>query len=459
MKIIILGAGQVGSSLAGTLSSESNDINIVDIDSVRLAELVDRFDIRTVVGNASHPSTLLQAGAQDADMIIAVTSSDEINMVACQLASTLFHTPTKIGRVREHDYLDFKDRLFCNKSIPIDVLISPEQLVTDHLTLLLKHQGALQIHNFANGAVQMFSINIAHDSSLVGQAPSCLAELIPNTPAQIIGVFRNGQPVLLAKTPILAVDDEIFIISTSAETQNIIQQLSRTDRPYRKVMIAGGGNIGARLGLAIQSQYQVKIIERNIHRCNTLAKTLEDTIMIHGSASDSELLLNENIDSIDFFCALTDKEETNIMASMLAKRLGAKKVMTLINNPAYVDLVQGGIIDIAVSPQQTTVGSILAHVRRGDMVNVHPLRQNPMEAVEAIAHGESHHSKVVGRTVGAIKLPQEVVIGAIVREGKTIMAHQETKILDGDHVIMLLNDKRRFREVERLFQVGLTFFG
>ncbi|MCF7981812.1 MAG: Trk system potassium transporter TrkA [Pseudomonadales bacterium] len=458
MKIIILGAGQVGSSLAGMLSSESNDINIVDTDPVRLADLADRFDIRTVLGNASHPSTLLQAGAQDADMIIAVTNSDEINMIACQLSSTLFHTPTKIGRVREHDYLDYKDQLFCNKSIPIDVLISPEQLVTDHLNLLLKHQGALQVLNFANGAVQMFSIRIAHNSGLIGHAPSYLAELIPNISAQIVGIFRQGQPVFFHQKPILAEDDEVFIVTASEDTQSIIQQLSRTDHPFRKVMIAGGGNIGARLGLAIQSQYQVKIIERNINRCNTLAKILDNTLMIHGSASDSALLSDEGIDDIDFFCALTDNDETNIMASLLAKRLGAKKVMTLINNPAYVDLVQGGIIDIAVSPQQTTVGSILAHVRRGDMVNVHPLRQGSMEALEAVAHGERHNSKVVGRTIGAIKLPHEAVIGAVVREGKTLMAHQEMCIEDGDHIIMLLSEKKRFREVERLFQVGLTFF-
>jgi trk system potassium uptake protein TrkA len=458
MKIIILGAGQVGASLAENLASEANDITIIDTDISRLRELQDRLDIRTVEGKASHPSVLEQSGAQDADMLIAVTNSDEVNMIACQIGQTLFNVPTKIARVREHDYLQQQEALFKRESLPIDVLISPEQLVTEHIHGLIKQPGALQVLNFADGKAQLVGVKAYYGGPLVGREIAYLKTHIPNVDTRVAAIFRQGKPIIPQGNTVIEADDEVFFIADSKDIRAVMSEMRKLDKPYKRIIIAGGGNIGARLAESLESKYQVKIIERNIDRCNHLARSLNNTIVLHGSASDRDLLLEENIEDTDVFCALTNDDEANIMASMLAKRLGARTVMTLINNPAYVDLVQGGVIDIAISPQQTTIGALLTHVRRGDVVAVHALRRGAAEALEAVAHGDKRSSKVVGRALEEINLPPGTTIGAIVRNDEVLIAHDDVIVENGDHVILFLVDKRRIGEVERLFQVGLAFF-
>jgi trk system potassium uptake protein TrkA len=229
------------------------------------------------------------------------------------------------------------------------------------------------------------------------------------------------------------------------------------EKPYRRIIVAGGGNIGKRLARALENDYRVKIIERDLRRSRMVAEALDRTIVLHGDAADEDLLLEENIENTDVFCAVTNDDEANILSSMLAKRLGARKVMALINRPAYVDLVQREAIDIAISPQQATIGTLLTHVRRGDVVQVHSLRKGAAEAIEAVAHGDQASSKVVGRPIEAIKLPKGTSIGAIVRGEEVLIAHHDTVIESEDHVIMFLLDKRRIPEVEKLFQVGVTF--
>jgi len=457
MKIIILGAGQVGASLAENLANEANDITIIDTDNGRLRELQDRLDIRTVDGKASHPSILKQAGAQDADMLIAVTNSDEVNMIACQIGQTLFNIPTKIARVREHDYLQ-QENLFNRENLPIDVLISPEKLVTEHIKRMIQYPGALQVLDFAEGKAQLVAVKAYYGGPLVGREISYLRTHMPNTDTRVAAIFRQGKAIIPQGNTVIEADDEVFFIAARKDIRSVMSELRRLDNPYKRIIIAGGGNIGARLAENLEKKYQVKIIERNINRCNDLARTLNNTIVLHGGASDRDLLLEENIEDTDVFCALTNDDEANIMASMLAKRLGARSVMTLINNPAYVDLVQGGVIDIAISPQQTTIGALLTHVRRGDVVAVHSLRRGAAEALEAVAHGDKRSSKVVGRALEDINLPPGTTIGAIVRNDKVLIAHDDVIVENGDHVILFLVDKRRIGEVERLFQVGLAFF-
>ena len=457
MKIIILGAGQVGGTLAENLANEANDITIVDTDTGRLRELQDRMDIRTIEGKASYPSVLVQAGAQDADMLIAVTNLDEVNMIACQVAQTLFNTPTKIARVREHDYLKQK-KIFGDKAIPIDVLISPEELVTRHVKRLIQHPGALQVLDFADGKAQLVAVKAYYGGPLVGREIAYLRAHMPAVDTRVAAIFRRGSPIIPQGDTVIEADDEVFFIAATKDIRAVMSELRRLDRPYKRIMIAGGGNIGARLAGTIEDDFQVKIIERSIGRCNQLARRLNNSIVLHGSASDKELLLEENIEDTDVFCALTNDDEANIMASMLAKRLGARTVMTLINNPAYVDLVQGGVIDIAISPQQTTIGALLTHVRRGDVAAVHSLRRGAAEALEAVAHGDARSSKVVGKTIEQIDLPSGCTIGAIVRNDEVLMAHDDVVVENGDHVILFLVDKKRIAEVERLFQVGLAFF-
>lgn len=456
MKIIILGAGQVGGSLAAELASEANDITVVDTDTGRLRALSDRLDIRTVQGRGSLPTVMRQAGADDADMLIAVTSSDETNMIACQVAYTLFRTPTKIARIRESAYL-VRGQLFQNEAIPIDVLISPEQAVTTYIKRLIQHPGALQVLDFAEGKVQLVAVRAYYGGPLVGQELRYLRQHMPGVETRVAAIFRRDRPITPQGDTIIEADDEVFFIAASQDIRAVMSELRRVEKRNKTIMIAGGGNIGERLAEATESNYRVKIIENTRARADYLSENLEQAIVLYGSASDRELLVDENIEEVDIFIAVTNDDEANIMSSMLAKRLGARRVMALINNPAYVDLVQGGQIDIAISPSQATIGTLLAHVRRGDIVNVHSLRRGAAEAIEVVAHGDARSSKVVGKAINEIKLPPGTTIGAVVRKEEVLIARDTTVIESDDHVILFVVDKKHIRDVERLFQVGLTF--
>jgi len=457
MKIIILGANKVSYSLAENLVSEANDITLVDPDPDALREIKDHLDVGIAVGWPSHPDVLRRAGADDAEMIIAVTENDEVNMVACQIAFTIFKTPKKICRLRSASYMDQKD-LFRPDAIALDVVISPEYIVSNYIARLVALPGSLQVLDFAGGKAQLVAVRAYYGGPLVGQEIRFLREHMPNVDTRVAAIFRRNRPIMPEGATVIEADDEVFFIAASNHIRAVIGELRRMDKPYKRVIIAGGGNIGARLAEAIEDRYQVKIIEHSARRCGYLSEHLNKTIVLNGEASDRKLLLEENIEDTDVFLALTNDDEANIMASLLAKRLGARKVMALINNPAYVDLVQGGEIDIAISPQQATIGSLLTHIRKGDIVNVHSLRRGAAEALEAIAHGDRSSSKVVGRAVEDIDLPTGTTIGAIVRNEEVLIAHDNIVIESGDHVILFLVDKKRIPEVERLFAVGFHFF-
>ena len=456
MKIIILGAGQVGGSLALSLANESNDITLVDHDAKVLREIQDRADLQTITGHAAYPTVLAQAGARDANMIVALTSSDETNMVACQVAYTLFHTPTKIARVRTGDYLNYQD-LFVQEALPVDVLISPELLVSQYVQNLIEHPGALQVLNFANGKVQLVAIRVSRNSNLIGKSISKVFINGTSNEASIVAIYRDHQAVPITQDTTLKGGDDLFFVAASEHSKKITTILQGLDKPNRRVLIAGGGNIGSQLAEILESHFRVKLIERNVERARYLSENLDKTIVLHGDAADEDMLLEENIDSVDVFCALTNDDEANILSAMLAKRLGARKVMSLINRPSYVELVESGMIDIAISPQQVTIGALLAHIRRGDVVAVHSLRKGAAEAIEAVAHGDQATSKVVGRRIADLDLPKGASIGAIVRAEEVLICNPELMIEPEDHIIMFLADKNRVSEVERMFQVSATF--
>ena len=467
MKILILGAGQVGGTLAENLANEANDITVVDNDSVRLRELQDRLDIRTMHGRASYPTILKDAGAEDADMVIAVTNSDETNMVACQVTKLLYKTPTTICRVRAGAYLG-KQELFYNKDtekeldrlrgFPIDVLISPEHLVTQHITRLIEYPGTLQVLEFSKGLARLVAIRATQGGPLVGRELSYLRTHMPKIDTRVAAIFRKDRAIMPQGDTVIEDGDEVFFIAAADHIRSVMSELQPLSKPYKRIFICGGGNIGYRLANTLESRYQVKILERDHERCVMLSERLQKTVVLEGNAANKDILLEENIESTDVFCAVTNDDEANIMASLLAKRLGARKVLTLINSPDYVDLIQGGDIDVAISPQQTTIGSLLTHVRRGDVVNVHSLRRGAAEAIEAIAHGDHRSSKVVGKRLDEIHLPPGTTIGAIVRHNEVLIAHDHLRVQPDDHVILFLVDKSRIRDVEKLFQVGLTFF-
>lgn len=457
MKIIIIGAGQVGGTLAANLASEDNDVTIVDTNLDRLRELQDKLDIQTVEGNGAHPDVLERAGCNDADLLIAVSNQDETNMMACQVAYTLFKTPTKIGRIRSSAYSKYPE-LFCDQALPMDVRISPEKEVTMHLSRLIRYPGALQVMEFAEGRVQLVVVKAEKGGPLIDQPISYLKEHMPSINTRIAAIYRNGKSISPDGNTKIHANDEVFFLTAQRDVLDVMSELRPLDNPYRRIIIAGGGNIGERLARSLEKEYKVKVIERDAERCRYLSETLDNTIVLNGDASTQELLLEENIESTDVFCALTNNDEANIMSSMLAKVLGVRTVMTIINNPAYVDIVQEGMIDIAISPQQTTTSSLLSFIRRGDVVNVHSMRKGAAEALEAVAHGDFQSSKVVGRSIANLNLPDGAIIGAIVREEELIIATKELVIEAEDHVILFVTNKKQIPAVEQLFQVGLTFF-
>lgn len=457
MNIIILGANHVGATLAENLAKEDNNITVVDPDAGKLRELKDRLDIGTTVGQASFPDVLQGAGAENADMLIAVTDSDEINLVACQVAYSLFRTPKKICRLRSNSYVN-AEKLFSPEAIPIDVVISPEQIVSHYIKSLIDLPGSLQVMDFANGMVQLVAVRALLGGPLINQEIGYLREHMPSVDPRVAAIFRRNRPIIPQGDTVIEVDDEVFFIAAKKDIKAVVSELRKVDKPYKRIMIAGGGNIGERLAESLEKNYRTKLIELDIQRCEYLSGKLQHTTVLNGDASDQDLLLEENIGDVDVFLALTNNDEANIMSSLLAKRLGAPRVMTLIANPAYVDLVQSGEIDIAISPQLATIGSLLAHIRRGDVVNVHSLRRGAAEALEAIAHGDKTTSKVVGKKLEDIDLPQGCTIGAIVRNDEVLIAHDHIVVETDDHVILFLVDKKRIPEVERLFQVGFTFF-
>jgi trk system potassium uptake protein TrkA len=456
VKIIILGAGQVGVSVAESLVSEQNDITVVDVDAARLRALHDRFDLRTIVGSASHPSVLSEAGADDADLLIAVTQSDETNLVACKLAARMFNVPRRIARIRATDFLD-DVKVLGPEGFDVDLSICPEQVLTEYIVKLVEFPEALQVLDFAGGQVSLVGVRAYKGGPLVGNQLKDIRRHIPNVETRVVAIFRQDRPIVPDGNTVIEVGDEVFCLAPEKNIREVMRELRRMDRPVKRVMIAGGGNIGLRLARALEDDYSVRVVEHNKRRCETLAAKVNHALVLNGDATDEELLEQENIGEMDLFVAVTNNDENNIMSSLLAKRMGARRVVALINRRSYVDLLQSGEIDIAISPAQATIGKLLAHVRRGDIVAVHSLRRGAAEALEAVVHGDRESCRLTGRRIEEIDLPPGTTIGALVRDKDVVMAHHDTKIEAEDHVIVFVTDKKTLPKVERLFQVGARF--
>jgi len=451
VKILILGAGQVGRTAAEHLSrEEANEVTLVDSNEETLRDLQERLDVRTVAGNAAHPTVLEAAGAAEADILVALTSSDEVNMLACEVAFTLFRTPTKIARIRASEYTS-RPALFATEGLAVDVFISPEQLVTDYVERLIQHPGTLQVLDFADGKVRLVGVRARSGGRLVGQPLRELPHHLPKLAVRVVAIYRDGRSIPPEGDTLIEDGDEVFFLAARDDIRRVMAELRAPDTAVRRIVIAGGGHIGLRLARTLEKNNQVKLIERDPRRARRVAELLESTIVLQGDAADEELLIEENIDSADVFAAMTNSEEANILSAMLAKRLGAGKAMALINKPSYTELVESSSIDIAISPQTITIGSLLAHVRRGDVVRVHALKRGAAEALEAIVHGDERSSRIVGRMVGEISLPEGAIIGAVVRGDEVIMAHHDTPVLADDHVILFLADRRHLEAVERVF--------
>lgn len=468
MRIVILGAGQVGASVAEALASEANDITVVDQDPERLGKLAERMDIRTVAGNAAYPSILRQAGVEDADMLVAVTQSDQTNLVACKIARNLFHVPTRLARLRSADFLEEK-QLLADENFAVDYAICPEQDVTDYIVKLIEFPEALQVMEFADGRVTLVCVRAVEGGLLVGKAIREMRNHVsPLTGARIAAMFREHQSVEVDGDTVIEADDEVFLLAATEHIRSVMRELRRMLEPVRTVMIAGGGHIGAKVAAVLERDHQVRVIEHNRQRAELIAGQLPHSVVLCGDATDENLLEHENIDEMDMFLALTNDDENNIMAASLAKRLGCRRVLALINRRAYADMVQGGPIDIGISPAQVSIGPLLTYVRRGDVARVHSLRRGAAEALELIAHGNRATSKVVGRRIEELPVLKGARIAAIVRGGEgaagdhiggeVIIPHHDTVIEDGDHVVVFCARKRLVHEVERMFQVSAAYF-
>ena len=390
-------------------------------------------------------------------MLIAVTNSDEVNIVACQIAFTLFNVPKKIARIRSQGMVMFEDELFNSDAFPIDHIIAPEKLVSDYIYQLIEHPGALQVAHFAEGRVGLVAIKSYYGGSLVGNAISTLKEHMPNIEARVAAIFRRGKAIRPQGTTIIEADDEVFFITASQHIKAIMSEMQKLEHPYKRIMIVGGGYIGESLAKRLEKENSVKLIEKNLKRAEYLSETLSNTIVFCGGSSDQELLAEEHIEQIDLFITVTNDDEANIMSAMLAKRMGARKAMVLIQRTAYLDLVQGNILDIAISPQQATISALLTHVRKADLRHVYSLREGVAEAIEIIARGDSMTSKVVGKQLSQLKLPRGTSIGAIVRHGEVLIAHDDTIVESDDHVILFLVNKKYISDIEKLFQPSPFF--
>ncbi|WP_119157866.1 Trk system potassium transporter TrkA [Caldimonas tepidiphila] len=468
MNILIIGAGRVGESVAESLASERNDITVIDTDPQRLRALQDRIDLRGVAGNGIQPSVLREAGAEDCDMLIACAPADETNLVACKIAHDVFNVPTTIARLRSPEFDTDSPLLSKTGGFAVDEVICPEESITTYIRKLIEYPEALQVLEFARGRISLIAVRAVGGGPLVRHTIAELPRLVPDVPMRIVAIYRqdelgNDRQIDCDGTTRIEPGDEVFVLAATEHIRRVLSTLRRRDHPVRRIIVAGGGKVGLRLARHLKDDYRIKLIERDATRCEYLATQLPANVLVlHGDSTDEELLESEYVRDTDLFLALTDDDEDNIMACLLAKRMGARRVLALINRSAYADLVQGTQIDIAVSPAQTVIGELLAHVRRGDVEAVYSLRRGAAEALEAVARGDRKSSKVVGRRIDEIDLPTGAQIGAIARgsgaDVKVIIPRHDTVIEADDHLAVFLPRKRMVREVEKLFQVSATFF-
>jgi trk system potassium uptake protein TrkA len=452
VKIVILGAGAVGSTLASLLSEE-HDIVIVDNNSSVLGYLEEEADLKTILGGCSYPNILVNADIANADMVVAVTGSDETNIVSCLISKVLNSSIKTIARVREASYLRGKTKEAMNSGlIPVDIHVSPEQLITDQIQGLIDIPGSLQVLEFGDGLLNLVAVRAVKGGPMIGHEIADLKKHMPRVDTRVAAIFRKGESIIPSGSTTIQADDEVFFISKKGEASNVINEMRTKEDPYNNVIIAGGGKIGSRLAKATEGKHNIKIIESSPDRARYLSEKLSSSVVLQGSVCDKALLHDENIEGTDVFAAVTNDDEANVMSCLLAKEMGAHKVVALINNPAYVDLVQGKGIDIAIAPSQITIGTFLAEIEGKDVVKVHSLRRGAAEAIETLAkESPSGKESCIGKELGEISLPEGATIGALIRGNKAKIAHDHVHLRENDHVIVFLTNKKYLKEVKNIF--------
>ena len=458
MKVIVCGAGQVGFNIARYLALEGNDVTVIDQRPDLVRRISDGLDVQGIVGHASHPDILEKAGAEDADMIIAVTHADEVNMVSCQIAHSIFDVPTKIARVRDQGYLQpIWANLYTRDHMPIDVIISPEIEVARAVTRRLQVPGAFEMIPLVDGKVKLLGVRCDEECPIVNTPLRQLTQLFPELDMIIVGIMRDDLPIVPSADDQMLPGDEVYFVVDSDQVARAMATFGHDEPEARRLLIFGGGNIGLFLAREIERNHpwvNAKVIEMDPDRAELAASELGRTVVLHGDVLDSDILEEANVAATETVVAVTNDDETNILASLLAKRYGCQRAVTLVNKGTYEPLVTNLGIDVVVSPRNITVSTILQHVRRGRIHSVHTLREGFGELIEAEA---METSPLVGSPIKDAKLPSGVMLGAIVRQGEMVVPHGDTVVQANDRVV-LFAAKESIRKVEKLFSVRLEYF-
>lgn len=457
MRVIICGAGRVGYGIATRLAVENNTVTVVDTSADLIRMITNSLDVRGVVGHGSHPDVLVRAGVENADMIIAVTHHDEVNMVACQIAHSLFDVPTKVARVRAQSYLDAKyNDLYSRENMPIDIIISPEIEIGKSILRRLSTPGAFNVVPFADGLVQFLGVRIGEDCPIIDTPIRQIPDLFEGLHAAIVGIRRDG--VLFAPNPDdpLEIGDDAYFVTRAEHSQRLLEVVGTREAKARHVVIIGGGSIGSYVAEALEKQpgVRVRMIEADKARAEFAATALPKTVILHGDAMDAGVQAEAGAATADIMIALTDNDKTNILASVLGKKLGARHTIALLNEQPMQDLQKDLGIDMVIDPRASTVSSILRHVRRGRILDVYMLDQGSAEVLE----GEVLETSVfAGKTLSEAAVADGVAIGAIVRNGKVMMPKPSLMLKEGDRVI-LMAERAALREIEALFRVGVELY-
>ena len=458
MRVIICGAGQVGYNIASYLAREENDVTVVDNDSALIARINDELDVNGMVGHASNPDTLNSAGAKGADMIIAVTQMDEVNMVACQIGHSLFGIPKKIARIRNQTYLQPEwANLFSRSHMPIDVIISPEVIIANDIYQRLSVPGTTYVKNMADGRIRLIGVVCEDDCPVINTPLNQLVNLFPDLSFKVLGILRNNKPIIPDENEHLQVNDEVFFIVDTEHLERTMAAFGHDENQARQIVITGGGNIGYGLAKMLHEEdkhAQIKIIEHNEDRARFLSENLNDMIVFHGSSLSRTILDEVNIEDADTLIAVTNDDESNILGSLLAKQYGCDRVITLVNNDVYSPLVGPLGVDAIVSPRSMIVATIMQHVRRGRIKSLHNLRDGFAEVIEAEV---SETSSVVNATIDELNLPHEVIVGAVIHEDEVIIPQGNYTIRAGDTAIVLAS-RAQAQNVEKMFSVQVDIF-
>lgn len=457
MRVIVCGAGRVGYGIARRLARENSEVTVIDQSKPLIRTVSEQLDVRGIVGNGSYPDVLAEAGARDADMIIAVTYSDEVNMIACQIAHTLFKVPTKIARIRAGGYLDQKYAdLFTRNHMPIDVIISPEREVSEAIKQRMLTPGAFEVASFVDGKVWAVGVHLREDCPIIDTPLRQVAELFPDLKITIVAIRRDGKMWRAHSGDQLSPGDDIYFIAEQEEVPRALEIMGEVERQARRVIIIGGGNIGLYVakGLEETGSTKIRLIEKDKSRAETIAEQLERTIVLQGDGLDRALLREAGAAEAETVVTVTDNDQINILSSVVAKREGARRAMALINDQDYGPISDSVGIDRFVDPRATTISTILQHIRRGRIKGVFSLSDGQAELVDAVA---LETSPLVNKPLKDAKLPEGIIIGAVYREGQVVMPTSETVINPGDRIVLMAM-REHVGDVEQMFRVSIEYF-